>query len=146
MAEYTIRELAIRYDIPTSTLRYYEDLGLLKNVTHNEKNQRVYNDGHIATLDAIQCFKQTGLPLGKMKEFFEYAENLREHIDEVVDMMVEHEANIKKQMQELQDGLDHIQHKVRFYSGIKKAIDDKTPWPHWEDFAEEPKKFIDKKN
>lgn len=135
MAEYTIRELATRYNIPTSTLRYYEDLGLLKNVTHNEKNQRVYSDCHIATLDAIQCFKQTGLPLGKMKEFFEYAENLREHIDEVVDMMVEHEANIKKQMQELQEGLNHIQHKIRFYSGIQTAIENKTPWPHWEDFV-----------
>ena len=125
MAEYTIRELATKYDIPTSTLRYYEDLGLLRNVIHNE---------NISVLDAIQCFKQTGLPLGKMKEFFEYAGNLRENIDEVVDMMVEHEANIKKQMQELQDGLEHIQHKIRFYSGIKQAINDKKPWPHWEDF------------
>lgn len=133
MAEYTIRELAVRYNMPASTLRYYEDLGLLTNVTHNEKNQRIYNDSHIATLNAIQCFKQTGLPLGKMKEFFEYAEDLEEHIDEVVDMMVEHEADIKRQMQELQDGLDHIQHKVRFYLGIKKAIENKTPWPRWED-------------
>lgn len=135
MANYTIRELSIRYDIPTSTLRYYEDLGLLKNVTHNEKNQRIYDDGHIATLDAIQCFKQTGLPLGKMKEFFEYSSNLREHIDPIVEMMIEHEAYIKKQMKELEEGLLHIQQKVRFYSGIKDAIKEGKPWPHWEDYS-----------
>lgn len=134
MAEYTIRELANKYGIPTSTLRYYEDLGLLENVEHTEKNQRVYNDEHIARLDAIQCFKQTGLPLGKMQDFFRYARNLTEHIDEIVDLMNEHEAYIVEQIKNLQDGLSHIQHKVRFYSGIQQAIEEKTPWPRWEDY------------
>lgn len=133
MANYTIRELSDRYGIAASTLRYYEDLGLLDNVTHNDKNQRIYDDNHIARLDAIQCFKQTGLPLGKIKEFFEYSANLPEHIDAVLEMMIEHEADIKNQMQQLQDGLDHIQHKVRFYSGIQTAIQEHKPWPTWEE-------------
>ena len=136
MGEYSIREVSGLYDIPTSTLRYYEDLGLLKDVVHNDKNQRVYNDEHLAKLDAIGCFKRTGLPLSKMKEFFEYSEKLCEHIDDVVDMMVEHEESIVKQLHELESGLVHIQHKVRFYKGIKKAIEAGELWPDWNEFAD----------
>lgn len=133
MAHYTIRELSVRYNIPTSTLRYYEDLGLLTNVTHNEKNQRIYDESHIATLNAIQCFKQTGLPLSKIKDFFEYSSNLSENIDDVLNMMIEHETNIKNKIEQLQDGLEHIQQKIRFYSGIQTAIREQRPWPCWED-------------
>ncbi len=133
MAEYTIRELAERYQVQASTLRYYEEVGLLKAVVHNEKQQRVYSEEHIAALDAIQCFKQTGLPLGRIREFFEYSEDLRGHIQEVVDMMTEHEQSIVQKIQELQCGLEHIRHKVRFYEGIQKAIENDTEWPCWDE-------------
>lgn len=136
MAEYTIREIADKYKIPASTLRYYEDLGLLENVTHTDKNQRIYTEEHMVRLDAIQCFKQTGLPLSKIQDFFRYAENLREHIDPIVDMMQEHEKNVIGQIEALQEGLSHIQHKVRFYTAIQEAIRENRPWPKWGDFYE----------
>ena len=75
-----------------------------------------------------------------MQDFFHYAENLPEHIDSIVDMMNEHEAYIIEQIKNLQDGLSHIQHKVRFYSGIQTAIKEKTPWPRWEDYEESSEK------
>ena len=137
MYHYNIRQLSERYDIPASTLRYYEELGLLEHVIHNKKNQRVYTDEHIQRMDAICCFKQTGMPLQQIREFFLYEKNLSDNIDDIVKLVSEHEETIKKNIDELQKGLAHIQHKVRFYKEIREAIENGTCWPCWEEYNAE---------
>lgn len=134
MKTYNIREIGQIFDVPSSTLRYYEELGILPEVKRDEHKQRVYTDEHIDRLQAITCFKRTGLPMSKIHDFFEYAENLRDNIDKVVDMMEDHEKYIVDQMEKMQQDLDHIRQKVRFYNGIKKAIEKDEPWPHFDDF------------
>ena len=134
MKTYNIRELGHIFDVPSSTLRYYEELGILPEVKRDEHKQRVYTDEHIDRLQAITCFKRTGLPMSKIHDFFEYAENLRDNIDKVVDMMENHEKYIVDQMEKMQQDLDHIRQKVRFYNGIKKAIEKDEPWPCFDDF------------
>ena len=134
MKTYNIREIGQIFDVPSSTLRYYEELGILPEVKRDEHKQRVYTDEHIDRLQAITCFKRTGLPMSKIHDFFEYAENLRDNIDKVVDMMENHEKYIVDQMEKMQQDLDHIRQKVRFYKGIKKAIDKEEPWPCFDDF------------
>ena len=132
MKTYNIREIGQIFDVPSSTLRYYEELGILPEVKRDEHKQRVYTDEHIDRLQAITCFKRTGLPMSKIHDFFEYAENLRDNIDKVVDMMENHEKYIVDQMEKMQQ--DHIRQKVRFYNGIKKAIEKDEPWPCFDDF------------
>ena len=134
MKTYNIREIGQIFDVPSSTLRYYEELGILPEVKSDEHKQRVYTDEHIDRLQAITCFKRTGLPMSKIHDFFEYAENLRDNIDKVVDMMENHEKYIVDQMEKMQQDLDHIRQKVRFYNGIKKAIEKDEPWPCFDDF------------
>lgn len=134
MKTYNIREIGQIFDVPSFTLRYYEELGILPEVKRDEHKQRVYTDEHIDRLQAITCFKRTGLPMSKIHDFFEYAENLRDNIDKVVDMMENHEKYIVDQMEKMQQDLDHIRQKVRFYNGIKKAIEKDEPWPCFDDF------------
>lgn len=134
MKTYNIREIGQIFDVPSSTLRYYEELGILPEVKRDEHKQRVHTDEHIDRLQAITCFKRTGLPMSKIHDFFEYAENLRDNIDKVVDMMENHEKYIVDQMEKMQQDLDHIRQKVRFYNGIKKAIEKDEPWPCFDDF------------
>ena len=135
MNTYTIREMSQRFDVPSSTLRYYEDLGILPVVERDEKKQRIYTDEHVDRLYAISCFKRTGLPMAKIHDFFEYAEDLNKNIDKVCIMMSEHEQNIISQMEKMQQDLEHIQQKVRFSNGIKKAIEEAKPWPRFEDYS-----------
>lgn len=132
MSTYTIRELSKLTGNTASTLRYYEEIGLLTDVKREGKN-RIYNDRHLARLNAIQCFKNTGMPIAKMQEFFRYDENVACHIDEIVTLVTEHESCIEEQISVLQKELIHIQHKVRFYNGIKKAITENKCWPKWEE-------------
>lgn len=132
MSTYTIKQVSEQFDIPASTLRYYESIGLLPPVDRKQQ-QRVYDDIHIQRLQAIECFKNTGLSIGKMLEFFEYEQNLEMHIEDILTLVSDHEAAIQTQIEQLQQDLLHIQHKVRYYTGIKHAIETNATWPTWEE-------------
>lgn len=132
MSTYTIKQISEQFNIPASTLRYYESIGLLPPVGRKQQ-QRIYNDIHLQRLQAIECFKNTGLSIGKMLEFFEYEQNLEMHIEDILTLVSDHEEAIQAQIAQLQQDLLHIQHKVRYYTGIKHAIETNTTWPTWEE-------------
>lgn len=84
---YTIRQVATQFHMQPSTLRYYEDQGLLTNVERTETGQRIYEDCHIDRLRAICCFKNAGMTIDDLKKFFVYESNEPEHIDEILDLL-----------------------------------------------------------
>lgn len=69
MDTYTIKEVSEMFHLPSSTLRYYEDLGILTNVGRSKSGQRVYIQGHINRLKTICCFKKTGMSIANCSSF-----------------------------------------------------------------------------
>lgn len=122
MQTYTIKELSQRYNVPASTLRYYEDIGLLVHVGRTENKQRIYTEEHIRRLDGIHCFKNTGLPIAKIQEFYVYESDLEGNIDSILKLVCEHEENTRKQIDKMQNDLLHIQDKIRHYQEIKANL------------------------
>ena len=52
---YTIRQISNLYKLPTSTLRYYEDLGLLTDVVHTASGARIYDLARDAFTGNLLC-------------------------------------------------------------------------------------------
>ena len=71
---YRIGDLASMFGLTARTVRYYEELGLLKSSDRNEGIHRRYPDKNIALLKRIKNLKTQGLSLGEIKEFFDLAE------------------------------------------------------------------------
>ena len=84
---YTIRQISNLYKLPASTLRYYEDLGLLTDVVHTASGARIYNQSHIDRLGGIMCFKRTGLSIAKIRQFYLYEEHMEDHAHDISQMM-----------------------------------------------------------
>ena len=131
---YTIRDLSTKYNLPASTLRYYEEMGLLTNVIHTEKGARIYTQEHIARLEGILCFKRTGLPIAKIQEYYRYEEDLEAHIEDIVTMMTDQEQDILRQIENLNSGLEHIRQKIYYYTEVKQALDNGSNAPTWDAF------------
>ena len=93
---YTIREMSERFGLPASTLRYYEEIGLLTDVIHTESKKRIYTQQHIDCMTAILCFKRTGLPIAGIQEFFRLEDDIPGNIDQMVAILEEHEQNIRE--------------------------------------------------
>ena len=130
---YSITDLSKKFDLPASTIRYYEKIGLLENVEHANSYRRVYNDSHIERLNAIECFKKALLPLDEIKRFFTYEKNMKANSDKILEMMKNQEIKTIESMEALQTGLDHLQKKIRFYTLVNEAVKNNTPMPSWDD-------------
>lgn len=135
---YTIRELSRRYGLPASTLRYYEEVGLLCNVRHTDKGARIYGQEHIARLDGILCFKRTGLSIAKIQEFYRYEADIANHTEDILAMMTGQEETIMRQMEELSAGLEHIREKILYYTEVQKAFARGEEQPRWEEVITSP--------
>lgn len=135
---YTIRELSQRYSLPASTLRYYEEIGLLCNVRHTDKGSRIYSEEHIARLDGILCFKRTGLSIARIQEFYQYERDIANHTEDILAMMIGQEGEILRQMEELNAGLVHIREKILYYTEVQKAFARGEGQPRWEEVVAAP--------
>lgn len=63
----TIREAAEEFGVTTRTIRYYEELGMLKP-ERTSANQRLFSNAEIAKLKLIDRGKKYGFTLEEIKE------------------------------------------------------------------------------
>jgi DNA-binding transcriptional MerR regulator len=71
---YKIGDLAAMFGLTARTIRYYEELGLLKSNDRVEGLHRRYPDKNIDYLKKIKQLKTFELSLGEIKEYFDLAE------------------------------------------------------------------------
>ena len=126
MDTYTIKEVSEMFHLPSSTLRYYEDLGILTNVGRSKSGQRVYIQGHINRLKTICCFKKTGMSIAQLQQFF----------DEILSLLNDQQEHILNEISQYQASLTHLQRKLHYYTDIKTSLENGTPLPKWADYRE----------
>lgn len=134
MAQYTIRELSEKFQLPPSTLRYYEDMGILSNIKRTQTGQRIYEECHVNRLKTICCFKNAGMSIAQLKDFFSYESTEAEHIDDILTLLHTHKASVLEQIENLQKSYAHLLRKLHYYSDIKKSLESEQPLPEWKDY------------
>lgn len=82
--EYTVQKLSKLANISSRTIRYYDEMGILKPARINSSGYRIYGSKEIDTLQQILFYKELGLSLDQIKEiitspYFDPTDALREH-------------------------------------------------------------------
>lgn len=138
MKENTISDISKSYGIPASTLRYYEELGIIKNVERNSSGKRVYTKEHIDRLNAILCFKNAGMTMSDIISFFRFEENEYDSIKDMMHLLTDRKSEVEKNFAELFHAYEHLLRKIDYYSAIEhyvtSASDDKQK-PAWSDYS-----------
>lgn len=65
---YRIAEAAALVGVPTTTLRYYEDIGLVAGPSRDPNGYRTYGDDDVARLRFVATAKSLGIPLAEVRE------------------------------------------------------------------------------
>lgn len=104
----SIGEISKRTDLSIPTLRYYEDLGLLKP-ERDRNNRRIYSENDILWLDFIMRLKRINMPI---KEIILYSE-LRYQGDDTVPERIH---LLEKQMKKLEEEKDEIEKSINMLS------------------------------
>lgn len=68
---YTIGQVSEMYNLPISTLRYYDKEGLFPNL-ERVGNIRKFSDNELEALHLIECLKLSGLEIKDIKLFFQW--------------------------------------------------------------------------
>lgn len=131
---YSIKAISKLFDLPASTLRYYEAEGLLTDVKKNASGQRIYEQKHVNRLKTICCFKHTGMTIETLKRLFALDEDKTKNIDEIVALIQAQKESILAQIDQLKADLDHVQRKLSYYQDCQTAIKAKAPLPEWKNY------------
>ena len=103
---YTISEVSEKYQISSSTLRYYERIGLLPNIPRQANGNRYFTDQLLNWLEMIICLRHSGVPIEKL---IEYA-NLIQKGD---DTIATREALLREQLAELYQKRVNLQRSIQ---------------------------------
>ena len=68
---YSIGQVAEMFDLPISTLRYYDKQGLFPNM-ERVSGIRKFSDTEIEALRVIECLKKSGLEIKDIKQFMDW--------------------------------------------------------------------------
>jgi DNA-binding transcriptional MerR regulator len=69
---YSIKEAAALTGLPATTLRYYEQIGVIAPVSRGASSgHRVYDEGDLDELMWVSCLAATGMSIGDMRRYMD---------------------------------------------------------------------------
>ncbi|ROR27256.1 MerR family transcriptional regulator [Mobilisporobacter senegalensis] len=129
--EYTVQKLGKLAGVSTRTLRYYDEIGILKPARINSSGYRIYGQHEVNRLQQILFYRELGVNLESIKDImtspnFNGAEALREHREKLLEKREQINiliANVEKTIAET-EGRTNMSNKEKFEGFKKKMIDD----------------------
>ena len=120
MMYYTVGEMAKRLGVAPSTLRYYDQEGLLPFVERSEGGIRVFKESDYEWLQVIGCLKKTGMQLRDIKTFIEMAMQGDQTIEPRLALITKQKESVKAQIAELEKTLRTLEFKEWYYNTAKE--------------------------
>lgn len=114
---YTISELATLSGVSTRTLRYYDDIGLLKPTTLTEAGYRLYDKKKVDRLQQILWYKEMDFSLARIKELITQPD------DALIQALENQYHDLQREQQLLQERINTIQHTILYYKGEQVMSD-----------------------
>ena len=115
---YTMKQVCDQLDITYETLRFYCDEGLVPNLKRDHNNYRMFDERNLAWLQSLLCLRRCGMSIKDMKEYMQLCLEGRKSINTRKEILSHQEANLQKQIDELQGSINYIRKKLQLYDDI----------------------------
>jgi len=115
--KYTIKKLAELAGISTRTLRYYDQIDLLKPNEVNENNYRIYDEKNVNKLQQIMFYRSLDFPLNKIKQLLDDPNFSR------IQALTEQQQLLQAKQKEIDTLLTSIEKTIKDYRGEVKMTD-----------------------
>ena len=111
---YTIGQISKMFNLPISTLRYYDKEGLFPNIERSS-GIRKFSESEIEALRVIECLKNTGMEIKEIKQFMDWCSEGPSTYEKRRDLFEARKNTLEKQMSDLQKNMAMIQFKCWYY-------------------------------
>ena len=116
MKYYSISEAAAEFNIPESTIRYYDKKGLLPLIERDEAGRRLFSEDQIALLRTVICLKNTHMPISGIKQYIDWVVEGENTINLRLEMMKDHKAAVLDEISLMTESLKGIDEKITRYT------------------------------
>lgn len=116
---YTIGQVSKMFNIPISTLRYYDKEGFFPNIKRIS-GIRKFDDTEIESIRVIECLKKSGMDIKGIKNFLDLCTKGSETYHERKDLLLKQKQKVESEIYNMKRTLDMINFKCWYYD---KAIE-----------------------
>ena len=118
---YTVGEMAKELGIPASTLRYYDQEGLLPFLERSSSGMRMFTDADYETLMVIGYLKKSGLSIKEIKAFISMAAEGDASIEKRLALFQGRRVAVQEQIRVLQETLSLLEYICLYYETARKV-------------------------
>lgn len=124
---YTVGEMAKILGVAPSTLRYYDQEGLLPFVGRSKGGIRLFSERDYGTLMIIDCLKKSGLSLKEIKAFIALAAQGDGSLEQRLSLFQRRKSAVEQQLRALEETLSLLEYKCWYYetaiqAGTEEAV------------------------
>lgn len=132
---YTIGQVSEMYNLPISTLRYYDKEGFFPNLMR-KGNIRYFSDVELEAIRIIECLKQSGLEIKEIKQFFQWVVEGPSSYEKRKELFETRKATVEDEIKAMEKTLALLKFKCWYYetaikdgneNGINAMLPDKLP-------------------
>lgn len=97
------------------TLRYYEKIGLLKNIHRSTSGHRFYTQNDVEWVGFIVRLKNTGMDLERIQQYADLRELGDRTLQQRKDLLEQHRIKLKSNIESQLTHLTALEEKIVFY-------------------------------
>lgn len=116
---YTIGQVSEMFNIPVSTLRYYDKEGFFPNITRSS-GIRKFSDIEIETLHVIMCLKKSNVEIKDIKQFISWCEEGKSTFSNRLELFKKQKIVVENEIAELEIVLNMLKYKCWYYEQAEK--------------------------
>lgn len=117
---YTIGQVSEMFDLPVSTLRYYDKEGLFPNMERSS-GIRQFGEKELEALRVIECLKKSGVEIKDIKIFMKWCSQGSSTYSKRRDFFLRQKEIVENEIHKLERTLDMINYKCWYY---EQAVSD----------------------
>ncbi len=118
--EFTVRQAVQMTGLGEHTLRYYERAGLIRPVRRQASSRhRRYSAEDIARLHTLACLRAAGMPLERMRRYFELLEQGASAAPLQHAMLAAQREVLQRRLHDLRGHLDYLERKIRYWRAVE---------------------------
>ena len=111
---YSIGEISKMFQLPISTLRYYDKEGLFPHLKR-ANGVRQFSESEIETLRVIDCLKKSGLEIKEIKEYMSLCSLGNTTLKQRKEIFEKQKEEVLQEMEKLQKVLSMLNYKCWYY-------------------------------
>ena len=116
----TIKEVSETYDISADTLRYYERIGMIPEVTRTAGGIRDYQESDLGWVELVICMRKAGLPVEALIEYVKLYQEGDETFEARLQLLSEEREKLEEQKAQIESILQGAE-QTRTYLGKIRA-------------------------